>query len=187
MVKHEYEICEIFKSFQGEGLFTGLPCVFVRLAGCNLKCDFCDTDHMVSKKLTMQEIEEEIISLVPDISFVVFTGGEPLLQLKEDDPCKIPDCSFNVETNGTVSKIPSWIHHVTCSPKIVGIYCEADEYKILADENFEGHYQLLKDKPNVQVQPLDFNNKMNWEEALELAWKYKLAISFQVHKLIGAR
>ena len=68
-------INEIFYSLQGEGNFTGIPAVFIRFSGCNMRCSFCDTKHESFKEMT----EEEIISTVNKYpsSHVVITGGEP--------------------------------------------------------------------------------------------------------------
>ncbi len=82
-------ITEIFKSIQGEGTRAGLPCIFVRLTGCNLRCTWCDTAYAFhgGQKVTVDEAMErvEALSRRPDgsaggISLVELTGGEPLLQ-----------------------------------------------------------------------------------------------------------
>jgi 7-carboxy-7-deazaguanine synthase len=82
-------ITEIFKSIQGEGSRAGLPCLFVRLTGCNLRCTWCDTAYAFhgGQKVTVDEVMERVESLNrrPDgsaagVSLVELTGGEPLLQ-----------------------------------------------------------------------------------------------------------
>ena len=79
-------ITEIFKSVQGEGTRAGLPCVFVRLTGCNLRCTWCDTAYAFhgGTKYTVDEVFEKVRSLTGDgaarIPLVEITGGEPLLQ-----------------------------------------------------------------------------------------------------------
>jgi 7-carboxy-7-deazaguanine synthase len=79
-------ITEIFKSIQGEGTRAGLPCVFVRLTGCNLRCTWCDTAYAFhgGTKYTVDEVFEKVRSLTGDgaarIPLVEITGGEPLLQ-----------------------------------------------------------------------------------------------------------
>ena len=74
------EVTEIFNSVQGESTHMGLPCVFVRLTGCNLRCGWCDTAYAFQggKKLSIDEILEEIKS--HNIDLVEITGGEPLMQ-----------------------------------------------------------------------------------------------------------
>ena len=82
-------ITEIFKSIQGEGTRAGLPCIFVRLTGCNLRCTWCDTAYAFhgGTKMTVDEIMDrvETLNLRPDgtpagVTLVELTGGEPLLQ-----------------------------------------------------------------------------------------------------------
>ncbi|HKV05136.1 MAG TPA: radical SAM protein [Candidatus Acidoferrales bacterium] len=79
-------ITEIFKSIQGEGTRAGLPCVFVRLTGCNLRCIWCDTAYAFygGTKYGLDEVMEQVRLLAGDaadrISLVEITGGEPLLQ-----------------------------------------------------------------------------------------------------------
>ncbi|UCD15462.1 MAG: 7-carboxy-7-deazaguanine synthase QueE [Candidatus Omnitrophota bacterium] len=75
------KIAEIFKSIQGEGLYQGVPQVFVRFFGCNLKCSFCDTKLEYYQEKTLQEVTDEILSY-KDYHSVSLTGGEPLLQIK---------------------------------------------------------------------------------------------------------
>jgi 7-carboxy-7-deazaguanine synthase len=76
------QIIEIYKSLQGESSFTGLPCVFVRLAGCNLRCRWCDSEYTFKggKKMSLEEVAAEVRRLLPAGGLVEITGGEPLLQ-----------------------------------------------------------------------------------------------------------
>lgn len=101
-------IIEIFSSFQGEGLLIGERQIFVRFAGCNLNCNYCDTNDSKSEKsgtlMTPQEVTEEINRLLtPDCKTISFTGGEPSLY-----PDFISEVSKNfnlnimLETNGTL-------------------------------------------------------------------------------------
>lgn len=79
------QIIEIYKSLQGESSFTGLPCVFVRLAGCNLRCHWCDSEYTFTggEKMSLQQVAEEVHRLLPGGGLVEITGGEPLLQERE--------------------------------------------------------------------------------------------------------
>ena len=101
-------IIEIFSSFQGEGLLIGERQIFVRFAGCNLNCNYCDTNESKSEKsgrlMTPDEVSEEINKLLtPDCKTISFTGGEPSLY-----PNFISEVSKNfnlnimLETNGTL-------------------------------------------------------------------------------------
>ena len=99
------KVCEIFASIQGESTYAGLPCIFVRLTGCNLRCSYCDTKYAYDEGLEMTV--EEIMCGVRGygLNLVEITGGEPLLQ-----PDVLPlilqllDSGFNVlmETNGSM-------------------------------------------------------------------------------------
>jgi 7-carboxy-7-deazaguanine synthase len=78
------QICEIFKSLQGESTWAGRPCIFVRLTGCNLRCRWCDTPYAYEggESLSSREVLERIDSLDCGLAhnLIEFTGGEPLLQ-----------------------------------------------------------------------------------------------------------
>ena len=98
------KINEIFYSIQGESSFSGIPFVFVRLTGCNLRCSFCDTKYAYEegKEITVEQILKEVKKY--KCRYVEITGGEPLLQ--DDTPFLVDsllDKDFNVlvETNGT--------------------------------------------------------------------------------------
>ena len=100
-MKKTYRINEIFYSLQGEGFYTGTPAVFLRMSGCNRKCDFCDTDHYEYTEMTAEEIVKEI-GRYPSRHLVI-TGGEPTLQLDSDLLRAIKGLRFyvQIETNGT--------------------------------------------------------------------------------------
>lgn len=78
------QITEIYASLQGESSYTGLPCIFVRLTGCNLRCTWCDSEYTFSggRRMTVAEVEAEVRRLAP-IKLVEITGGEPMLQERE--------------------------------------------------------------------------------------------------------
>ena len=99
------KINEIFKSIQGESTYAGLPCTFIRLAGCNLRCTYCDTNYAYYHGRELSD--KEIISKIEEygVRCVEFTGGEPLLQ--EETPPLIKtllDKGYDVliETNGSI-------------------------------------------------------------------------------------
>ncbi len=99
-------LCEIFYSLQGESTFTGLPCTFVRLSGCNLDCAWCDTLYAKNEStpLPIGEIIDQIIAF--NCNLVEITGGEPLLQEETPDLIsQLLDLDFQVllETNGSQS------------------------------------------------------------------------------------
>ncbi|MEE8127204.1 MAG: radical SAM protein [Nitrospinaceae bacterium] len=102
---------EIFKSIQGESSFTGLPCIFIRLTGCNLRCTWCDTEYAFyeGKPKSVKEIVDAINPL--GVPLVEITGGEPLLQDEVYDLMNAlleKNYQVLVETGGGVSveKVP---------------------------------------------------------------------------------
>ena len=79
------QIIEIYKSLQGESSYAGLPCVFVRLAGCNLRCVWCDIEYTFKggSRMSQQEVEADVHRLSPGKGLVEITGGEPMLHERE--------------------------------------------------------------------------------------------------------
>src|SRR3989338_10974174 len=113
------KVQEIFATFQGEGPYVGYPSVFVRLGGCNLTCDFCDTEFDDFVEFTLDEIIAKIILLAKNCELIVISGGEPLRQPIAPLCQKLIDCGFlvQIETNGTIfRKIPRQVK-IICSPK----------------------------------------------------------------------
>jgi len=123
------QITEIYKSLQGESSFAGLPCVFVRLTGCNLRCSWCDSEYTFTggRKMSADEIEAEVHRLTPVNSaagkLVEVTGGEPMLQERELVPFmqRLVDQGYTVllETSGErpLGNVPKQVH------KIVDVKC----------------------------------------------------------------
>lgn len=126
-----YKVNEIFYSLQGEGFHTGVPAVFLRFSGCNLKCPFCDTLHADGREMDADEIVR-LISSYPS-RHVVITGGEPAMQLDAALVDRLHENGWfvQVETNGTLP-LPGNVDWVTCSPKTDRIACgRVDEIKLL--------------------------------------------------------
>ena len=100
------QITEIYKSLQGESTYAGLPCVFVRLTGCNLRCSWCDTEYSFygGKKMTAEQVFDAVERLSPRGGYVEITGGEPMLQQRELVPLmqRLLDSEYKVllETSG---------------------------------------------------------------------------------------
>jgi len=117
-------LIEIYKSVQGESSFAGLPCIFVRLAGCNLRCSWCDSEYTFTGgyKLTEDEVVAEVAKLAP-VKLVEFTGGEPMLQERELIPLmeRLLALGYElmIETSGErpVENVPKAVH------KIVDVKC----------------------------------------------------------------
>ena len=112
-------LIEIYKSVQGESSFAGLPCIFVRLAGCNLRCTWCDSEYTFKGgyKQSPEEVEEAITKLAP-VKLVEFTGGEPMLQAKELLPLmvRLLEVGYHlmIETSGErpLADIPKAVHKI---------------------------------------------------------------------------
>lgn len=117
-------LIEIYKSVQGESSFAGRPCIFVRLAGCNLRCAWCDSEYTFTGgyKLSEDEVVAEIAKLTP-VKLIEFTGGEPLLQESEVVPLMerlLRDgYELMIETSGErpVENVPKAVH------KIIDVKC----------------------------------------------------------------
>lgn len=143
-----YRINSIFHTVQGEGMNAGQPAVFVRFAGCNLwsgreddrvtsVCRFCDTDFSETARMNLGAIVDAIDEKWPtgvDRKLVVFTGGEPCLQLDATLVAQMHSRGFRVaiETNGTLP-IPSGVDWVCVSPKAGAKLhvCQGDELKLV--------------------------------------------------------
>jgi 7-carboxy-7-deazaguanine synthase len=117
-------LIEIYKSIQGESSFAGMPCIFVRLAGCNLRCAWCDSEYTFTGgyKLSEDEVVAEIEKLAP-VKLVEFTGGEPMLQEKELVPLmsRLLELGYElmIETSGErpLERVPRAVH------KVVDVKC----------------------------------------------------------------
>jgi 7-carboxy-7-deazaguanine synthase len=117
-------LIEIYKSVQGESSWAGLPCIFVRLAGCNLRCSWCDSEYTFTGgyKKTLDEVEAAVSALAP-IKLVEFTGGEPMLQVGELIPLMerllATGYTLMLETSGErpLAAVPKDVH------KIVDVKC----------------------------------------------------------------
>jgi 7-carboxy-7-deazaguanine synthase len=118
-------ITEIYKSLQGESTYAGLPCVFVRLTGCNLRCSWCDSEYTFTggHKMTQEEIFGEVQRLSPEGGLVEVTGGEPMLQERDLLPFmrQLLDAGYEVmlETSGErpLAQVPAGV------VKIVDVKC----------------------------------------------------------------
>lgn len=216
-----YTVKELFPTLQGEGAHAGRAAVFCRFAGCNLwsgreedrasaVCQFCDTDFVGSDGIgggkfdNAQDLASAIeqswksTSAGPQQRYVVFTGGEPLLQLDEALISALHQRGFEVaiETNGTI-KVPKGVDWVCVSPKAGSelIVLQANELKLVvpqvghdALENLMSRFEKM-DYRNRFLQPMDGPNvKSNTELAVGLCQKRPLwRLSIQSHKLIGIR
>ncbi len=206
-----YSIKEIFYTLQGEGAHAGRPAVFCRFSGCNLwtgreqdrasaVCQFCDTDFVGTdgerggKFATPGALAEEIDSLWPagaGHKYVVFTGGEPLLQLDAPLIAAMHAVGFTIaiETNGTI-EVPPGVDWICVSPKMGAqlVVSKGNEIKVVIPQAGQdlAAYEGL-DFENFFVQPMDgplaaFNTTLAIETCKRNP-KWKL--SLQTHKLLN--
>ena len=118
------QIIEIYRSIQGESSFAGVPCIFVRLAACNLRCVWCDSEYTFhgGKRMTSEEVEAEVTHLASG-GLVEITGGEPMLQERELVPLMerllARGYTLLLETSGErdLEQVPGAVH------KIVDVKC----------------------------------------------------------------
>ena len=206
------DVSEIYCSIQGESTYTGLPCVFVRLAGCNLRCNYCDTTYSYKSEITLSI--NDIITKVKEydpVKLVEITGGEPLIQSEIYDLFTIlfdNEYEILLETNGTIylEKVPN---HVT---KIVDVKCpgsgeensfllenlefinkEKDEIKFVLSDNFD--YNWAKDfvmKYNLIDYEILFSPVLEKLEPQKLAkWitedNLLVRMQLQLHKIIWGK
>ncbi len=131
------QVIEIYRSIQGESSFAGLPCTFVRLAGCNLRCDWCDSEFTFTggSKMPVEAVESEVKRLSP-AGLVEITGGEPMLQEGEVVPLMVQLLASGyellLETSGErpLERVPKAVH------KIVDVKCpDSGEFGSFRMEN----------------------------------------------------
>lgn len=202
---HRYPVADLFESIQGEGFWTGVQAVFLRLAGCPIKCKWCDTDYTAREVLTADEIVERL-SQSP-LRRLVITGGEPLqfdltpivAPLLESHKFEMTE----IETSGALPlklQVKQW-HRIwiTVSPKPAADYkiefttlYRARALKFVVTEDFDP--AIIFSLPAAQnlpvfLQPCDYKeperNSRSLKRTLELlklnpSWR----LSLQVHKIL---
>jgi len=200
-------ITEIFYSLQGEGKWTGLPNIFIRTSGCNLRCSFCDTQfaYEAGKELSIDEILNQITQY--DCQYVCLTGGEPLLQREIYDLIKIllkKKYYVVIETNGSINiinllkfkpllisldiKCPSSNMHKKCQLKNINLLKKDDQLKFVIKNKQDYNYAkniVIEYKPFCDV----FFQPVWGEKPSKLAeWiitdRLNVKLSLQLHKII---
>ena len=193
-----YDLVEVFESLQGEGRNTGRPCVFVRFAGCNLTCPWCDTDVSRRFSLPLDELVGEISRF--RAKSVVLTGGEPTIQPGMPElvaALKRRGCWIAVETNGTNdSGWLQFVDYVACSPKAEFpeqiALTAADEVRVVASSEavvgFCRDVQSRISATDYYVSPCDRNGDIDFATAKHVLSKLSgWSLSVQLHKLLGFR
>lgn len=206
-----YKVHEIFYTLQGEGAHSGIPAVFVRFSGCNLRCPWCDTEFEGYKEMTAEQIVSEIQNLydIPNVrrKMCILTGGEPTLQADKQliDAIHAAGFYIGIETNGT-RPMPDGIDWITCSPKEGTKLAlkQVNEVKVVFTGTYDPEVWRTQLKAeHWLLQPLRYTGEWlmmsgvdEWEDDandnLDETVRYILAhpfwrLSVQLHKIVGLR
>ena len=204
------DVVKIFPTFQGEGPYVGYPAVFIRLSGCNLACNFCDTEFDSYHRMELVEIITEVLRLAKNDSgeivrkLIVITGGEPLRQPISKLCQMLVELKFlvQIETNGTLFReLPQEIK-IICSPKNVDgkyykirpdLLSRINAFKFIISAHDKKYSDIAEVGQSVKSIPVylqamdEYNvekNKANAALVLQLAEKYGCRISVQIHKIL---
>jgi organic radical activating enzyme len=189
------QLTEIFYSVQGEGTWTGTPAVFVRLAGCNLSCSFCDTDYALKFFGSVADVVARVRDAGGSCPMVILTGGEPLAQRETValiDALRADGRRVHIESNGTLpTELPGdvWL---TVSPKerlAPEMARRANEAKLIVDGRVpEEWIDWFPQTTPLFLQP-EGNKPSNVALAIDAAKRdpSRLRLSLQTHKFIGVR
>jgi len=196
------DVVEIFPTIQGEGPLSGHGATFVRLGGCNLACDFCDTQFDEYQNLHLKEIIEKLDDF--SAKLVVITGGEPLRQPIEKLCEELLRLNYHVqiESNGTIYRdLPKEVK-IICSPKVTNgkyhqirpdLLARILAFKFIISANQEEYSNISQvgqkeyDTP-IYLQPMDeydeVKNKKNQDLAVKLCQEHNYILSLQIHKIL---
>ena len=194
----KYDLVEIFESLQGEGRNMGRPCVFVRFAGCNLACPWCDTDVSCRFSAKLDELLKEISGF--RAKSVVLTGGEPtLVDAMPELVAALKERGYwiAVETNGTSdAEWLQFVDYVACSPKSefpdsVALP-RADEVRVVASsEDVVGFCRDIRGRiaaTDYYVSPCERGGKIDFATAKSVLSQLDgWSLSVQLHKILGFR
>lgn len=192
------KVNEIFYSLQGEGDLTGSPCIFIRLAGCDMTCGFCDTEFESGKHMSYEDIFQELQKYKPCMQ-VVWTGGEPMLQLTDGIVRDLSEYGYVqcIETNGNhklSDQMLFYLDHVVVSPKVAD-HVLIKNFPLGVDELRYPYHAGKKSVPKDSIEcksrylsPIfdgDKVNKENLEHCIKLCLENpSWALSVQTHKLL---
>lgn len=204
------KVQEIFKTIQGEGPYVGYPAIFIRLGGCNLACNFCDTEFESFREINLNEILATIdkYSSYNTIQYlVVITGGEPFRQPIEKLCEKLIEKKYlvQIETNGTLYRNVHPEVEIVCSPKVgkngyipirEDLLARINALKFLISHNnplYQEVPEIGQKRYNIPVyiQPMDENNAklntLNSNLSVEISLKFGYKLSIQVHKVLNIK
>ncbi len=193
-----YDLVEIFESMQGEGRNSGRPCVFIRFAGCNLACPWCDTDRARHFSLSLDDLVKEVGGF--RARSVILTGGEPTLVGEMPEliaALKAKGYWIAVETNGTNE--PDWLgflDYVACSPKAEFpdrlALTRADEVRVVASsETVTDFCKSVRRRiaaTDYYVSPCERDGAIDFATAKAVLSELDgWSLSVQLHKILGFR
>ena len=201
----EYRLVEVFESLQGEGRNAGRPCTFVRFAGCNLSCPWCDTDVAPRFSKSLPDLVAEVASR--RARSVILTGGEPTIQPGMPDlvaALKGAGLWVAVETNGLVAA--DWLasaDYVACSPKAecaeryraAGAIRRCDEVRLVASAPADAVVAFAQElrgglvsATDYYISPCERDGKIDFATAkAALSRLDGWSLSVQLHKILGFR
>ncbi|MBI0095670.1 MULTISPECIES: 7-carboxy-7-deazaguanine synthase QueE [Gilliamella] len=197
----EFRIVEIFESLQGEGYNTGMPAIFIRFAGCNLNCVWCDTNFRQYTHFTLEQLLTKVKQYTS--KNIIITGGEPTMVKALPElllPLKQAGYYIAIESNG-LGKVDPLIDYIALSPKFCYqaryqkiIQPTASEVRIVAENHADFLPFCQYIEQNIQAKryylsPCEKNGEFNMFETIELLGKInqnrndnKWLLSIQTHK-----
>ena len=194
-----YPIHEIFESLQGEGRHTGRPCLFIRFAGCNLACPWCDTDHSPRLRLSANDLLARVEA--SGAKSVILTGGEPLLLplLPLVLGLRERGVWVAIETNATIEPEPALreaLNYIATSPKLGApiALTRADEVRLVVADDVDAAWcesvRARLPAADYYLSPCDDGTRLRVHEAITLLGRLNAAdptppwrLSLQTHKL----
>ena len=189
-----YKINEIFKSVQGEGANLGKEVIFLRFSGCNLKCEWCDTNHENYKEMTVEEILNEVKSL--NCKNIIFTGGEPTIYNLFPLIWQLEGYWLGIESNNAnIKAYLDKFDYIAVSPKRKQKTLICDEIRIVND-SLTIEDVLYYEQFNIQnkfIAVLEKDGLFNLSETIDLLGKVnervekKWRINEQYHKRLKIR
>lgn len=197
----EFRIVEIFESLQGEGYNTGMPAIFIRFAGCNLNCVWCDTNFRQYTRFTLEQLLTKVKQYTS--KNIIITGGEPTMVKALPElllPLKQAGYYIAIESNG-LGKVDPLIDYIALSPKFCYqaryqkiIQPTASEVRIVAENHTDFLPFCQYIEQNIQAKryylsPCEKKGEFNMFETIELLGKInqnrndnKWLLSIQTHK-----
>lgn len=192
-----WKVNEVFYSIQGEGKHTGMPAVFIRLAGCRMNCPFCDTKYAFQTGEAWDEARLTRELKKYPCNTVIVTGGEPTEQNAPALFAALKNAGYEIhlETNGSIDTDVSLVDFVCVSPKkyvSAEMLKKADVIKIVVGQDtdladLQKYYAYENDKTQIYLQP-ESNKQENIDLCVKLLKEHPSArLSLQMHKMANIR